>query len=79
MASKYAFSFVFNLVEINYQPVNTTTVINEYPLAHLDWKEKISDDNQDSKLWIKYVYKLISLILGNHKQGYLAGRLTQIY
>ena len=71
------FFIVFNLIVILHQPRHSTAVIHGDPLGHLDWRNNTPDGNQDPKLWIKYINKLISVLFVN-QQGSSTGRLYNI-
>ena len=71
------FFIVFNLIAILHQPNHSAAVMHRNLLGHLDWRNNISDGNQDPKLWIKYIKKLISVLFISYKQEGLIGRLTK--
>ena len=72
------FFIVFNLIAILHKSNHSSAMMHGDPLGHLDWRNNISDGNQDPKLWIKYINKLISVLFINYKQEGLIGRLYKI-
>ena len=78
MTTVSTFFIVFNLIAILDQPNHSSAVMHGDPLGHLDWRNNISERNQDPKLWTKYIKKLISVLFINYKQKGLIGRLYKI-